>query len=214
MEHIIILFFATYSAAFMSVVIPGLINMTAAKISTEKGKLNAVLFAIGASTIVFLQAYIAVLISRYLYNNPIIIDWLLKIALVVFTVFAVYFFVVARKNRKKEAKVVTVSKTNDFFKGIFLATLNVLPIPYYAGLNAAWNVSGLIEFDITDTLIFILAAGLGNFSTLYIYIFYFNRLETRTNRFSKHSDYILSVLMVVLVIITLIRIFYADIDES
>jgi len=133
MEHTSILFFTTYSAAFMGVVIPGLINMTAAKISAKKGKLEATLFAIGSSLIVILQAYIAVLISRYLYNNPFIIDTLLKIALIVFTVFAIYFFIVARKNKKKEIKnieTVEVKKTNSFIKGIFLASLNVLPIPY------------------------------------------------------------------------------------
>ncbi|NAS31330.1 LysE family transporter [Flavobacteriaceae bacterium R38] len=214
MEHTSLLFFTTFSAAFMGVVIPGLINMTAAKISAKKGKLEAVLFAVGSSLIVVLQAYIAVLISKYLYNNPVIIDTLLRIALIVFTVFAIYFFIIARKNKKKEIKEVEVKKTNSFFKGIFLASLNVLPIPYFSGLNAAWNVSGWIKFEPLDILTFILAAGLGNFSTLYIYIVYFNRLETRTNRFSKYSDYILSLLMLILVIITLIRIFYGNTNES
>lgn len=214
MTHIFILFFATYSAAFMGVVIPGLINMTAAKTSAKKGRLAAILFSVGASCVVVLQAYIAVLISQYLYNNPVIIDLLLKIALVVFTVFTIYFFIIARKNKKKKAKEIKVSKTNSFFKGVFLAALNVLPIPYFSGLNAAWNISGWIKFELLDILTFILAAGLGTFSTLYIYVVYFNRLETKSNRFSKHSDYILSALMFILVIITLIRIFYGDIDEN
>ncbi len=214
MAHIFILFFATFSAAFMGVVIPGLINMTAAKISAKKGKFEAVFFAIGSSVIVVLQAYIAVLISRYLYNNPVIIDRLLRIALVVFAVFAIYFFIIARKNKEKKTKKVEVKRTNSFFKGVFLASLNLLPIPYFSGLNAAWNVSGWIQFENLDILMFILAAGLGNFSALYTYIVYFNRLETKTNRFSKHSDYILGVLMLALVIITLIRILYGNIDEA
>ncbi|NER14620.1 LysE family transporter [Leptobacterium flavescens] len=208
MEHIFILFFATYSAAFMGVVPPGLINMTAAKTSAKKGKANAVLFAFGASSVVVLQAYLGVMISRYLYNNPIVIDILLKVALIVFAVFAVYFFIIARRKKEKKINVVEVSRKNSFFKGMFLATLNVLPIPYFSGLNAAWNVSGWIKFELLDTLTFILAAGLGTFSTLYIYIIYFSRLESKTDRFSKYSDYILSVLMLILVIITLIRIFY------
>ena len=214
MGDLFILFFATFSAAFMSVVIPGLINMTTAKVATKKGKVAGILFAVGASLVVMLQSYIAIAISRYLYNNPVIIDALLKIALVVFAVFAIYFFVIAKRQKQKKRKEVKVSKTNSFFRGIFLATLNVLPIPYYSGLSAAWNVSGLIMYELSGILIFVLAAGLGNFSTLYLYIVYFNRLEAKSNRFSKHSDYILSVLMLILVIITLIRIFYADIDES
>lgn len=208
MSNLIILFFVTFSAALLGVVPPGLVNITAAKISTEKGKLNGITFAAGASTVVFLQATIAVMISKYLYNNRIIIDTLLKIALVVFTFFAIYFFVTARKNKRKHVRIVKVSKKSSFFKGILIATLNVLPIPYFAGLNAAWNVSGLMVFDVIDITTFILAAGLGTFAMLYMYVFYFDKLQSKTGHFSKYSDYILSLLMLILVIITLIRIFY------
>ena len=40
MTHVLILFFVTFSAAFMATVPPGLLNMNAAKTSVEKGKLN------------------------------------------------------------------------------------------------------------------------------------------------------------------------------
>jgi len=208
MVHHIILFFATFSAALMGVVFPGLINITAAKVSSEKGKVNGILFAVGASITVVFQAYIAVLISRYLYNNPYVIDLLLKIALGVFGFFAVYFFILARKKKDKKLKKVRISKRNNFFKGMLLAMLNVLPIPYFCALNAAWNVSGWIKFEILDILTFIIAAGLGTFSMLYMYVVYFDKLQTKTDRFSRHSDYILSVLMFILVIITFMRLFY------
>ncbi len=208
MTHLIILFFATFSAAFMATVPPGLLNMNAAKISVKKGKLNALMFATGVCIIVMLQAYIGVLISKFLYNNPVVIDTLLKIALIVFAVFAVYFFIVARKNREKKIKMVNVSKKSSFFKGMFLASLNLLAIPYYSGLNAAWNASGWINFEWQDIAVFMLAAGLGTFAMLYMYIIYFNKLESKSDRFSKYSDYILSVLMMILVVITFIRIFY------
>jgi len=71
-----------------------------------------------------------------------------------------------------------------------------------------WNASGWIQFKVSDIAIFILAAGLGTFSVLYMYTIYFNKLENRTNRFSQNSNYILSGLMVVLLVITLFRVFY------
>ena len=97
MEHILILFFATFSAAFMATVPPGLLNMNAAKISVEKGKTNGITFSIGVSVMILFQAYISVMISKYLFNNPGVIDVLLKIALIVFAFFAIYFFV--KENR-------------------------------------------------------------------------------------------------------------------
>lgn len=208
MTDLIILFFITFSAALLGVVPPGLINITAAKISTQKGKMNGVIFAIGASLIVLIQAIIAVLISKYLYKNREVIDTLLKVALVIFILLGIYFFITARKKKGKRIRMVKVSKKSSFFKGIFLATLNVLPIPYFAGLNALWNVSGLMEFTITYITVFVLAAGLGTFAMLYMYVFYFDKSQSSSGRFSKSSDYILSILMLILVIITLVRIFY------
>ncbi len=208
MEHLLILFFATFSAAFMATVPPGLLNINAAKTSVEKGKLNGVIFSLGVSSMIIIQAYIAVLISKFLYRNPEVIDLLLKLALLVFAFFTVYFFIAARRNKVKVPKKKVVSKRNSFYKGFFLAALNLLTIPYYSGLNAMWNASGWIQFAPTDIVIFILAAGFGTFAVLYLYVFYFNKMETKTNRFSKNSNYILSALMMVLLVITIIRILY------
>lgn len=208
MEHLFILFFATFFAAFIASVPPGLLNMNAAKTSVEKGKSNGIIFSLGVGSMIMIQALIAVYISKFLHNNPDTIAMLLKIAVVVFAFFAIYFFIKARKDTEESNKVVNVSKRNSFLKGFFLAAVNLLTIPYYSGLNAMWNASGWIKFEFTDTFVFTLAAGLGTFLVMYLYAFYFNKLETKTNRFSKNSNYILSVLMLVLLIITLLRIFY------
>jgi threonine/homoserine/homoserine lactone efflux protein len=208
--HLIILFFATFSAAFMATVPPGLLNLNAAQISVKKGRNAAIYFSIGVMLVICIQAYIAVLISRYLYNNPSVIDLLLKIAIVIFASLAVYFYVLARKNREIKRKPVKISKKNSFFKGFLLASINLLAIPYYSGLNAAWNASGWIKFEWEDIVVFMLAAGSGSFAVLYIYIIYFSLVEIKTDRFSKYSDYILSAMMLVLFVITLIRIFYSE----
>lgn len=208
MQHLLILFFATFSAASMATVPPGLLNMNAAKTSVEKGKLNGVIFSLGVSSMIMLQAYIAVLISKFLHDNPDVIDLLLKIALLVFGFFAVYFFIKARKHMNGAPKTVQVNKRNSYLKGFLLAAVNLLTIPYYSGLNAMWKASGWIKFEAADIATFVLAAGLGTFSVLYLYVFYFNKLETKTSGFSKNANYILSGLMVVLFLITLFRIFY------
>ncbi|QWX83226.1 LysE family transporter [Cellulophaga sp. HaHaR_3_176] len=207
MIHSLILFFVTFSAAFMATVPPGLLNMNAAKTSVEKGKLNGIIFSLGVSTMIMVQAYIAVLISKYLHNHPEVVAVLLKIALVVFAFFAIYFFVLAKRNKPQKEKVVNVSKKNSFFKGVLLAALNLLTIPYYSGLNAMWKTSGWINFGLADILIFIVAAGLGTFTVLYLYTIYFYKLESKNNTFSRNSNYILSALMALLFVITLFRIF-------
>ncbi|MDF0715169.1 LysE family transporter [Muricauda sp. 334s03] len=208
MTHVLILFFATFSAAFMATVPPGLLNMNAAKVSVEKGKLNGVIFSLGVSSTIMVQAYIAVYISKFLHRNPEVVDVLFKIAVAVFAFFAIYFFMMAKRNKKQTIKEVNLSKKNSFFKGVLLAALNLLTIPYYSGLNAMWNEAGWIKFEAKDITTFVVAAGAGTFSVLYLYTFYFDKLETKSDRFSKNSNYILSALMFLLLIITLIRIMY------
>jgi len=209
MQHLIILFFTTFAAAFIASLPPGLLNVNAAKTSVEKGKANGIIFSLGVGAMIIIQALIAVYISKFLHNNPNAIAILLKIAVLVFAFFAVYFFIKTRKNSdEKNKKKVNVSKRNSFLKGFLLAAVNLLTIPYYSGLNAMWNASGWMKFEFTDILVFILAAGLGTFLVMYLYAFYFNKLETKTSRFSKNSNYILSGLMLLLLIITIVRIFY------
>ncbi|MDC6404557.1 MULTISPECIES: LysE family transporter [Maribacter] len=206
MQHLLILFFATYSAAFMATVPPGLLNLNAAKTSVEKDKLNGVIFSLGVSTVIMLQATIAVFISKFLDRNPEVVSRLLEVAIAVFAALAVYFFVAGKRNKKTKIKAIKISKRNSYLKGMFLATLNFLTIPYYSGLNIMWNASGWIKFMFLDIAIFVLAAGLGTFSVLYLYVFYFDKLEHKTNRFEKNANYILSFLMVLLLIITVVRV--------
>ncbi|MBT8205992.1 MAG: LysE family translocator [Eudoraea sp.] len=208
MTHLLILFFATYSAAFMATVPPGLLNMNAAKTSVERGKSNGIIFSLGVSTMIMVQAYVAVLISKFLYRHPEVIDILLKLAIAVFAFFAIYFYVSAKNNKPEKMRLSKVSRKNSFLKGLLLAALNLLTIPYYSGLNAMWNASGWIKFELWDILTFIVAAGAGTFTVLYLYTVYFNKLENKTNAFSRNSNYILSFLMLILLVITIIRIFY------
>lgn len=93
---------------------------------------------------------------------------------------------------------------------MLLAALNLLTIPYYSGLNVMWNASGWIKFQLWDIATFILAAGMGTFTVLYLYTFYFNKLDLKNKTFSKNSNYMLSVLMIILLVITLVRLFYRN----
>ena len=207
MQHLLILFFATFSAAFMATVPPGLLNVNAAKTSVEKNKLNGIIFSLGVSTMIMLQAIVAVFISKFLHKNPDVVAILLKIAIAVFAALAIYFFITAISNKKKKVKAIKISKRSSYFKGLFLAGVNLLTIPYYSGLNIMWNASGWIKFEVWDIVTFVLAAGTGTFAVLYLYVFYFNKLEHKTNKFAKNANYILGFLMLLLLVITIFRVY-------
>ena len=202
------LFLITYFAALLGVVPPGLVNMTVAKTCVEQGKRSGMYVSIGASVVVFFQALIAVLLAKYIFDNPFVRNVLLRAGLVIFLLLGIFFLVKARRDPHIE----THSKKttgNAFLKGMFVAVLNILPIPFFVALAAALNVGGDLSYDWMLMLTFVIAASLGTFTTLYFYVLSFIRIEDKSEVFAKYSNYFMAVLMLVLVIITLIRILYA-----
>ena len=202
------LFLITYLAALAGVIPPGLINMSVAKTCVQHGRKNGFLVAIGASTVVLFQALIAVLLARYIFGNPFVQNMLLRTGLVIFLIMAVYFFVQAKKSKVKEVKISSKRGWRSFGKGVGVSVLNILPIPYFCALGAGLNVSGKVSYDTLAITLFILAAAMGTFTTLYFYVIFFARIEKRSESFAKYSNYFMAGLMVILMIITLIRSIY------
>lgn len=207
MQQLPTLFVFTFGAAFLASLPPGLLNLNAAKTSVEKGKSNGVIFALGVGVAVMLQTYIAVRIAKYISRNQQIVEVLLQLALVLFFILAIFFFLKGRKQHTKPFELVEAKKRNSFSRGVFLALINLLAIPYYSGLNTIFHGQGLMRYNVIDEILFILGAGTGTFLAMYLYVFYFNKMEHKTNAFSKNSNYILSVLMLLLFVITAVRLF-------
>ncbi|HET8855000.1 MAG TPA: LysE family transporter [Salinimicrobium sp.] len=201
------LFLITYFAALVGVIPPGLVNMSVAKTCVKRGKKDGVLVAFGASFIVMFQALIAILLAKYIFDNPYVHNILLRTALVIFLLMAIYFYISAKK-KAKEVEVSGSDGIKSLLKGMVISALNIFPIPYFCAVGTALNVSGTVDYHIFQILVFILSAALGTFTCLYIYVSFFARIEEKAMYFSKYSNYFMAALMLVLVLITLIRIFY------
>ncbi|MDF4203637.1 LysE family transporter [Maribacter sp. SA7] len=207
MQQLPILFVFTFGAAFLASLPPGLLNLNAAKTSVEKGKTNGLIFALGVALAVMLQTYIAVRIAKLISRNQHVVEILLQLALVIFFVLAIVFFFKGKKQENKPLVLVETKKRNSFSKGIFLALINLLAIPYYSGLNTVFHSQGIMSYRIIDEVLFILAAGSGTFLAMYLYVIYFNKWEHKTTSFSKNSNFILSGLMMLLFVITAFRLY-------
>jgi len=141
-------------------------------------------------------------------HYPLLFLALMKAALVLFAVLALFFFVKGYRRTKKVIALQKSDSKNSFIKGFFLAWLNFLQIPFYSWLNTVLHKQQIMNFEIIDEIIFIVAAAFGTFLVMYFYVFYFNKLESKTNWFSKNSNYVLGALMLLLLCITLIRVYY------
>ncbi|MDT0646999.1 LysE family transporter [Zunongwangia sp. F260] len=200
------LFLITYFAAFLGVIPPGLVNMTVAKTCVERGKRNGMYVAVGASFIVLLQAFIAVLLANYIFSNPFVQNILLRAGLVIFIILGIYFFVKAKQKEGIQQRS-EKANSNSIFKGMFIAVLNVFPIPYFVAIAGALNVGVGVSYDWLKILSFAMAGAMGTFTSLYLYVLFFNKIESKTESFSRFSNYFMALLMLVLIVITLFRIY-------
>ncbi len=183
--------------------------MSVAKTCIERGKKNGILVAVGASIVVFFQAWIAIQLARYIFYNPFYHNMLLRTGVVIFLLMGIYFFVQARK-KNKVIKTHSHDETRSFFKGVMIAALNVLPIPYFCALGAGLNVSGTVNYNLANIWAFIIAAMLGTFATLYVYVISSIKIVGKTAFVNKYSNYFMAWLMILLLVITLLRVLLGD----
>ncbi|GGE36971.1 LysE family translocator [Psychroflexus planctonicus] len=201
------LFFFTFFAAAAGVIPPGLINMSVVKTSLSEGKRNGLIMAIGASFVVFFQALVAILMSRYISTNPSVRVILLRLGLVILIILSIYFFVKSRLKQKPIQHKKFKSKKS-FFKGVGMSIINIFPIPFFVVISTLFNTDAKADYDAWSIFFFSLAAALGTFATLYLYIFSFIRIGIDRRLFAKRSNLFMAILMLILIAVTSIRIYY------
>jgi len=195
------IFFLGIVIAILSVLPPGLLNISAAKISLDESRSRGVLFSIGASLVVILQTYIAAIFAKYLSQNPETIDTLRLVALIVFALITVYFLFIAKaKEKKKEAKL--KGKRTSFFHGVFLSVLNVFPVPYQAYMTITLSSYGWMNFSKQSVFSYMIGVGIGSFITLYGYILFFDKIKGKSLTSPKNMNYIIGAITFNLFLIT------------
>ena len=200
--HYITLFALTFLAAAVATLPPGLLNMNAAKISVERGKKFGIYFSLACSLVIFIEALGAAAFSKYLFEHPETINHILVGALLIFIVLFFYFW----KKSNRDLTELAPSSSNSFLKGISLALLNVLTLPFYAGLHAALRSSKIARLATSETLVFAAAALSGTFAILYGYAYGFAKISFNEQHFEKRSNRIIAGLMLLLVVFTFIRL--------
>jgi threonine/homoserine/homoserine lactone efflux protein len=200
--HYITLFALTFLAAAVATLPPGLLNINAAKISVERGKKFGVYFSLACSLVIFIEALGAAAFSKYLFEHPETINHILVGALLIFIVLFFYFW----KKSNRDLTELAPSSSNSFLKGISLALLNLLTLPFYAGLHAALRSSKIARLATSETLVFATAALSGTFAILYGYAYGFAKISFDEQRFEKRSNRIIAGLMLLLVVFTFIRL--------
>ncbi len=190
----------------MGVVPPGLLNMTAAKVSLKEGHSRGIIFSLGVCLIVFLQTYIAAMLARYLSSHPNTVQILRQVAFVIFVLITIYFLFVAKTSSKPEIEDHAKSKPSRFFQGMFLSAINVFPVPYQAYMTITITGFGWFSFDKMSIITYCSGAATGTFVMLYFYIFFFDKIKNKTLTSQKNMNYIIGAITGIVAVSTLINI--------
>lgn len=185
---------------------PGLINMTAAKVSVEEGKVRAFVFASGATFIILIQTFIAIVFAKFIDKNPDVVIVLREIGLIIFVALTFYFFWTSKKMKPKQKKDKLRSKKSRFFLGMLLSALNLFPIPFYVLISVTLASYKVFSFEMPFVYTFVLGSGIGAFFAFYCYIAFFKKMETKTAFILNNMNYIIGSITGLVSIITLINI--------
>ncbi|MGY0391555.1 LysE family transporter [Bizionia sp. KMM 8389] len=203
--NIALVFILGFIATFLATLPPGLINITAAKISLKEGNTRGVMFSLGACFIIIFQALLATIFARYLSNHPGVIDVLRIVALVIFAILSIYFLFIAKGNEKKKKDVDSRSKTKRFFHGMFLSTINFFPIPFQAYVAITIASFGILKFSNFGIASFVAGSTLGAFGALYLYMHFFDKIKDRKIASQKSMNYLIGIITGLVAIITLVN---------
>ena len=203
---LISLFFFGFLSSFIGSITPSMLNMTAIKVSLEKGIEASKKYALGVSLVAIPQVVIAVILTKYIAENPTILETLEKSGIVVFIGLSYYFY-----NKSKKGKIKTESlkskKENPFLIGITLSFLNMFAIPFFCGIIVALDLFELFSFEVFPILFFILGTIFGTFCILFVYARFANIIQQKTGKLTKDINIILSVLTALVAVITFIKLF-------
>ncbi len=196
-------FFLGFGIGFFSIIIPGMLNMTAVKTAIEKGPKSGYLFSAGAVLVVLVQASIALVFANFLNSNPHILEYLTRAGIFVFLVLSLVFFYQARKNINPKGKA---NSGNDFIFGMFLSAMNMLAVPFYLAISAYLEAENLLILLQPYISIFVIGVATGVFLLFIVYVKMANVILLKANFIARNINYVLSGLFLVLAILTYFKL--------
>jgi len=198
-------FFLGFITSFLGTLFPSMLSLTTVKISIKESKKKAVAFAAGVSSIVIIQAYIAIAFSKILLSNPMYLDTLQIFGVFVFAVLAIFFFRQAIR-AKKGVTNTKEKKVKGFVTGMFFSLINMFAIPFYVGVTSSLAMMQLYEFEFMNNISFVLGSALGTFTLMFLYAGLAKKIEKRMIWVANQMDLFLGIVIALAAILNAIDI--------
>lgn len=191
------------------IIIPGMLNMTIAKISIKESQKQALNFALGAVVVVFIQSFLGTYFAKFLDANPVFSEGLKKIGTIIFIILTIAFTIMGLKAKKqKEIKVEIEAKRNRFFYGMALSSFNMFAIPWYAITSLMMASKELFQYDMISIVLFSISAAIGTYFVFYLYAKFFKLIEHKLTFIVQNINFLIAALTGIVAASSLYKMFF------
>lgn len=195
--------------SIVGIIIPGMLNMTIAKISVKENQQQALNFAFGAVVVVFFQAFIGTYFAKFIDAHPFFSDGLKKIGTFIFIGLTIAFVLMGCKAKSKKRKKVTIeTKKNRFMYGLVMSSLNMFAIPWYAFTSLMMASKDWFVYDLLSIVLFSLSAASGTYFVFYLYASYFKKIEHKLSFIVQNINFFIAFLTGLVAISSLYKMYF------
>ena len=193
----------------IGIIIPGMLNMTIAKISVKENQQQALNFAFGAVVVVFFQAFLGTYFAKFLDAHPFFSEGLKKIGTFIFIGLTIAFIIMGFKAKSKKRKKVTIeTKKNRFLYGVVMSSLNMFAIPWYAFTSLMMASKDWFVYDLLSIVLFSLSAASGTYFVFYLYALYFKKIEHKLSFIVQNINFFIAFLTGLVAISSLYKMYF------
>ncbi|MCE2734088.1 MAG: LysE family transporter [Cyclobacteriaceae bacterium] len=198
---VLIVFFIGFFFSFIGSIPPGSINMIAIQLGIENKFKTAVYFSLAASVMEYPYAWIAVGFGEFITSNPDVAMHLKWIGAVVMLVLG---FITLRDVKKANQSATINTANYGFTKGLLLAILNPMAMPYWLGVTTGLKTSGMLQLpDQLSVHAYLIGIVVGTFTLLVLAARLSAWLGSKLHR-NKFIQFIPGVVLIVLGIYSLV----------
>ena len=182
----------------------GMITLKIVEKTIHDGYRSGLMFSLGATVIEFLYTFIALASMDFFLDNVEANSFINTLAMVVF--FGLGFYHLFKKT-KTVLESEGAYNSFDFMKGIMLAAMNMLIIPFWIFL-AIWLKNYDVEFSSnTQILVFSVGAGIGALMIFLLYTRLGKFIAQRIQKVALYTNKTVGVIFVLLGIYQLTQLF-------
>jgi threonine/homoserine/homoserine lactone efflux protein len=195
--------------SIVGIIIPGMLNMTIAKISVKENQQQALNFAFGAVVVVFFQAFIGTYFAKFIDAHPLFSEGLKKIGTFIFIGLTIAFVIMGCKAKSnKKIKVTIETKNNRFLYGVVMSAFNMFAIPWFAFTSLMMASKDWFVYDLLSIALFSISAASGTYFVFYLYALYFKKIEHKLSFIVQNINFFIAFLTGIVAISSLYKMYF------